>query len=236
MATVTLSMNASRTHLVVVRTGEHADTLALPIGQLAATLNPYQTDPDLLRLEDDADTVVEFLTADSNLTGATTALRYASLLALLTAPMPSIVSTPTEWFDPTYPSDPPFKFIVRERFSTTAGTDTFTVDINTPMQTELGATRTVYYTLRATVQAYRVTGGAAPYDAETYEAGFYAGGGDIASIAPVRTSRVATVPVSYVDDLGYTTAGNTLQLNVVNGDAPTETVYDVVVEVHSSLV
>jgi hypothetical protein len=236
MATVILNVNASRTHLEVRRTGGWPDTLALPVNGLALSLDPYQNNPDLLRIEDQAETVVEFLTADSNLAGATTAARFASLLALLTAPMPSIVSTPTEWFDPARPTDPPYKFLVRERFSTTSGTDTFTVDINTPMQTELGATRTVYYTLRATVQAYPVTGGAAPYDAETYEAGFYAGAGDIVSIAPVRTSRVTTTPVSYVDDLGYTTAANALQLNVVNGDAPTETVFDVVVEVHSSLV
>lgn len=79
MATVTISVNASKTHLSIVRA---EDTACYAIASLAFEYDPLGGG-DVLVVRYAGKTVLECLTADTNLAGANTAARLASLFALL---------------------------------------------------------------------------------------------------------------------------------------------------------
>lgn len=217
---VVFSNNATSTHLVITRT---QDELYVPVDDVFILVNPYGSDPDEIRLcTETKHTFLQFLTADSNLVGATTADRIADLINTYLPSLTGSAGSGTAPFEIVKaPSTYPCYVQDCIQYATTSATDTFNYDISGFILPELAAAGQVEVTLRMFAQP---TPGGPPVDSEEYKWTFSTAA-LVATEVPGTRDRVSALPATnYVTGLGYD-GGNNMTITVVNGSNPTEITY-----------
>lgn len=221
MATTTVSNNATASHVIFTTSEEE---VALPISDCVVLV-----EGDRVRINRNKRTVHEFDSVDSNLVGATTALRLADLYTTYLVQGlggAGSIGLPVTFQNTVYPADPPHHVMAHYKFDTTLATDQFLVDVNQWVQPELGVGNGLMK-VEAVMIAFE-PGALGPVpDAEDYKCGFpLIPGVPSAPFTSVREQIIIKTPVNFITGFGWDGTSN-LTIDVTNGSSPTNIRYEV---------